>query len=221
MQKKFIFDDNDGEIRFVGDFEALYRNKNDPWNQSGDNSNLQRYYNNSRKNLLQKIDNLDSNKYICEIGCGLGYVANMLHNKLAKSVIDGVDISTTAIKKASSMFSDLSFYVGDVCSIDFNIDKRYNIVILNQILWYILKDLEQVFSNMDKILEKNGYLIISTLFLKEQRYGNDIIGSFDELINYCYKNHKERYRLINADIDYGDITSSYRDSILILQKISK
>ena len=219
MNKNYIFDNKNGKLEFIGDFEGLYKNNEDPWSQSGSDSLLQKHYNISRNKLLKKISNL-RNKNICEIGSGLGYVTNFLSKGLKDSTVDGVDISSTAVKKASSKFANLNFFTADICSINFSLQKRYDIVILNQILWYILRDLENVFYNIDKLLDKDGYLVISTLFLKEQKYGNEIIGSFDDLINYCYKNYKDSYRVIVAEIDYLDSSSDYRDSILILQKIN-
>lgn len=221
MQKNFIFNEKNGKLEFIGDFESFYQNNDDPWGQSGKSSSLMKYYASSRKKLLQQISSLPNNKDICELGCGLGYVTSFLNENLPGCIVDGIDISHTAIKKANNLFPYLNFTVGNICSNDLTIiDKQYDVVILNQILWYILKDLCIVFDNINKLLKQNGYLIISTLFLKNQRYGNEIIGSFDGLINYCFLHHKNTYRIIFADIDYTDENSDYKDSILVLQKIT-
>ena len=48
------------------------------------------------------------------------------------------------------------------------IDKKFDIVIFNQILWYILEKLDHSFLNSHRILKNNGYFIISQAFFLNQ-----------------------------------------------------
>jgi len=218
MSQEFIFKKNNGKLEFVGNFEALYQFDENPWGQSGDSDRLAKLYKISRDNLVKNITDLPDINTICEIGCGLGYVTELLNSKLINIKVDGVDISKTAIAKAKNLFPNIDFFLGDITKPDFSLRQNYDIIILNQILWYILQDLKNVFANVDKLLNGNGYIIISTLFLKEQNYGVEIIGSFDDLLSYCLDNYKDKYRFIYASIDYKDTQSQHMDSILILQK---
>jgi SAM-dependent methyltransferase len=218
VSKDFIFTQKNGKLEFVGDFEGYYKNIQDPWGQSGDDERLQNLYKESRNYLINSINNLFDVHIGCEIGCGIGYVTKQLNDRLEHMKWDGIDISPTAIEKAKNKFKNIDFFCGNICSTDLKIDKKYDVVVLNQILWYILVDLETVFKNINDLLNKNGYLIISTFFLKEQKYGTEIIGSFDELVIYCLKHLKNNYKLIHADIKYGDESDEHRDSILILKK---
>lgn len=213
MSNDYIFKKDNNKIKFVGDFEGLYQNETDPWGQSGQDKRLQELYKSSRTALLENIQQLPKVKSACEVGCGLGYVTNFLEQHLEDIVVDGIDISNTAIQKAKSLFNQ-NYLVGDITDKNLNLPQQYDIIILNQILWYILEDLPTVFKNVNQFTTKNGYLIISTLFLKNQQYGNEIIGSFDELIQYCLNNS---YRFIHGNIDYNDNLEHW-DSILVLQK---
>lgn len=218
ISKDFIFKEENGELKLVGDFEGYYQSEEDPWGQSGADERLQKLYNQSRLDLEKAVFGLQNIKSANEIGCGIGYVTDYLSKKLGDIEWSGIDISNTAIEKAKNKFPKINFFCKDICAKDFSSENKYDVIILNQILWYILEDIDQVFINIDKLLNKNGYLIISTFFLKEQRYGADIIGSFDALILYCLK--KQDYRLINANIKYED-SQEHRDSILVLQKYDK
>ncbi|QOY54558.1 class I SAM-dependent methyltransferase [Candidatus Sulfurimonas marisnigri] len=214
MSKEFIFKKDGDTIEFVGDFNGLYKSEQNPWEQSNDeDSILSKYYKSSRQTLYESIKDIKNIKNGCEVGCGLGYVTTSL-NEIVK--FDGIDISDVAVSKASKKFKNIEFFANDIGSNIFIHPKTYDVVVLNQILWYILKDMDNVVKNIDTILNKNGFLIISTLFLKNQKYGNEIIGSFDDLLRYWIETDK--YRTIKANIDYGDDKEEYQDSILILQR---
>ncbi len=221
VSKDFVFTNNKGKLEFIGDFEGFYQSVDDPWGQEGKDSRLEKLYQKSREYLemiISKLPNVDSG---CEVGCGLGYVVNQLNVKLHHIHWDGMDISETAIKKAKDKFKEISFFCDDICSPNLHKNKQYDVVILNQILWYILEDLENVFSNIDRLLNKNGYLIISTFFLKDQQYGTEIIGSFNDLVCYCLNSYKDSYKIIHANIEYGDESTKHIDSILVLKKNHK
>ncbi|MDF1875771.1 class I SAM-dependent methyltransferase [Sulfurimonas sp. SAG-AH-194-I05] len=217
MPQNFIFKDTGDALTFVGDFDALYESEENPWGQSGSDDRLEELYKISRSNLIQNIEKLNNVQSICEVGCGLGYVTKLLDDSLKTMQCDGMDISDVAITKSKKLFPSLKFFTQNIGSSDFSFTKKYDVVILNQILWYILEDLENVFKNIDSILKKNGYLIISTLFLKKQRYGKEIIGSFEELISYSLQN-KFKYKFTYAYIDYENTFPNHRESILVIQK---
>ncbi|MCG7533156.1 class I SAM-dependent methyltransferase [Psychrobium sp. MM17-31] len=218
--KDFVFSFNkNGELEFVGDFEGLYQSVEDPWGQSAKGDYLDQLYKQSRQTLKNTISEFKGAISGCEIGCGLGHVTNDLNCYFKDISWDGIDISNTAVKKAQKLFPSIDFIQGDIASSNFSWNKSYDVVILNQILWYLLEGLDKVFFNLEKMLKQDGHLIISTFFLKDQKYGTDIIGSFDDLIFYILSNHRQRYKIILADIKYGDEEAKYRDSILVLKKL--
>jgi SAM-dependent methyltransferase len=219
MSQNYVFDNKNGKLEFIGDFEGLYQNENDPWGQSGSGTHLDSYYKVARKNLIDYVNELVDAYNGCEIGCGLGYVTNLL-NVQSNKIFDGIDISQTAITKAKQEFPDIEFFIGDISSEKLNSKKKYDIVILNQILWYILHDIDQVFININQMLNSGGYLIISMLFLEKYEYGRETIGSFDDLIFYCLNNEDLKCKFVKGFIDYSDTseTVKYRESILVVQK---
>ena len=128
-----------------------------------------------------------------------------------------MDISSFAIDKATRTFPSLKFVVADICSENLKIDKRYDIVIMSHILWYILEKLPQVFANIDGLLKNNGYLVFVNAFLKEQRYGREIVDGFDGLVRYILTNYFGKYKIVKAQVGYSG-KLSFDDGILVLMK---
>ncbi len=223
VSKDFVFKtEKDDGLSFVGDFEGFYRSDDDPWGQRGEDNRLREYYAFSRCNILNTIDSFIDSKAgsvdILEVGCGLGYVSSKLHTELSGDVnITGMDISPTAIEKAKVLFPSLDFIVGDICSECLNVEKKYDIVLMVEILWYILEKLPQVFANIDGLLKNDGYLVFVNAFLKEQRYGREIVDGFDGLVRYILTNYFGKYKIVKAQVGYSG-KLSFDDGILVLMK---
>jgi SAM-dependent methyltransferase len=222
VSKDYVFKEKNGKMYFVGDFEAFYKNESDPWGQKGTDGRLNEYYDFSRSNLINIIGSLVKSEEktidILEVGCGLGYVLSKLSAGLPANVkVAGMDISKTAIKKAKSLFPSLEFIVGDICSKHLKVKHKYDIVIMSQILWYILEKLPQVFTNINSLLKNDGFLIFLNAFLKEQKYGKEIIDGFDGLVKYICLNYFGKYTIIKAEADYSS-RFLHDDGILVLMK---
>jgi SAM-dependent methyltransferase len=216
ISKDYIFKKNGEDIEFVGDFNGFYENESDPWGQSGGDKRLGEYYAYSRKNI---VSNLSKNniKTALEVGSGLGYVVDYI-NKNSSCICEGSDISDNAINKSSVLFEKYNFYCMDIQDKDIIIPKKYDAVIVNQVLWYILEDFNIVFENILKLLNVDGYLIISQAFLDEQKYDIDIINGFGGLIQYVQNTQKQRFKLLKAEY-YSDKGLLHNDGILIAQKL--
>ena len=223
VSKDFVFRaEKGGRLSFVGDFEGFYNSVDDPWGQKGTDSRLNEYYNFSRSNLINTIDLLvkseEKSTDILEVGCGLGYVLSKLGARLPANVkVAGMDISPTAIEKAKNLFPLLDFITGDICSEHLKVENKYDIVIMSQILWYILEKLPQVFTNIDSLLKNHGLLVFVNAFLKEQKYGKEIIDGFDGLLRYVCLNYFGKYKIIKAEADYSG-RFLHDDGILVLMK---
>jgi SAM-dependent methyltransferase len=210
----YVFRKKGDILEFVGDFESLYKNEEDPWNQSGTSGKIKHYYKHSRERLVQQLNLIDPESLI-EIGCGLGYTTEIIQNCLPNCNILGMDISNTAINKAQKMFYNLQFAKGDIRNLNSNLDKNFDIVILNQLLWYILESLDSAINNSLSLLNHGGKIIISQAFLKTpQKYGKNICNGFEGLIRYLNDNE--------FDIEYSNLDDSnsfiHNDGIIVIKK---
>ena len=84
------------------------------------------------------------NGSILEVGCGLGYVVDLIARNNQNIEINGCDISKKLYKLPKRNFRNIIF-VNDITSDKNKIDKKFDIVIFNQILWYILEKLDHSF----------------------------------------------------------------------------
>ena len=95
----------------------------------------------------------------------------------------GVDISPTACERASQLHPDIEFICGDIMhkhsrrqSDD---QPLFGFVLFQQILWYILHDIDSAVMNALSWLRPYGFLIVQQAFLKKpQRYGREIADGF-------------------------------------------
>ena len=207
-----------GSLEFVGDFDAVYRNRVDPWSQSeSSNDGWREYYQHSRLKILNSISPTDKN--ILEVGCGIGYVVDFLNKKIEGCSIDGMDISSEAIILANKNFPELNFFVGDITNSNHNISKKYNVIVLNQILWYILGSLDQVVKNVYHTLEDAGLLIVSQAFFKDyQSYGRDILVGVDGLEDYMLRKHGGLFKLENIKVSASN-KLVHDDGLLVFKKL--
>jgi len=207
----FVFRKDNKKLKFVGDFESLYQSENDPWQQSSEEpTDMKEYYKFSRQNLINIILIKKLNN-ILEVGCGLGYTTNLIH-ETTQCQIDGLDISTTAVKKSSDEYNHLSFFNGDI--VDYQFTKKYSTIIISQCLWYILHDFDSTISNITSQLPKNGHILFSQAFLKKQKYGRNVIDGHQGLVKYFQDHNK--YELVYYEYNQNDMVLN--DGIVLVRK---
>jgi len=217
VSKDFIFkDDGGGGLHFIGDFDGLYESDINPWGQDGSDDRMGEYYRHSRDNILHILNSKYSNrKTLLEIGCGLGYVVNYFSAKSGFQC-SGADISSIAINKAKEKYNNYDFYCFDIQekALNTEVTGKYDIVILNQVLWYVLENFNIVFNNVEKLLNSNGVFVISNAFTNEQRYGKDIVDGFGGLVQYVQNKQKDKFGLKYASL-YADSSMMYGDGIVV------
>lgn len=244
MKSDHVFSEEAGQLKFVGNFEALYNSDPDPWGQSGCTSDLDKweYYYKSRERLLNvlkrvlflcsrprldaagKIIPARQLESLMEIGCGHGHVTNRIARELSPPLrhVFGVDISWSAIKRANELFDSrptVSFYHADVCSPYFqqviHMTGPCDIILLGQALWYVIHKLEHTLLNVWASLKPGGLFIISQAFLRNQRYGTALVNGFDGLVKVMADDG--RFALLEASFDYGALTT-LQDGLLVYQR---
>jgi 2-polyprenyl-3-methyl-5-hydroxy-6-metoxy-1,4-benzoquinol methylase len=213
INNNYVFkEDKDGKLTFVGDFEGLYRDEDDPWSQScKDENKMSKYYNFSRNNLINLIEKYDLNN-ILEVGCGIGVTTDLIKASLNVD-ITGMDISKTAIDKSQQKYTDIDFINGNIT--DYRSDEYYDTIILMQILWYILETWEDTIENCYNLLSVGGNILFSQAFLKEQRYGKNIIDGYYGLVDYFEKS--TNFEVIYSNLDELN-TYIHNDGLVLLRK---
>jgi SAM-dependent methyltransferase len=221
MSDKYVFHtDPDGRIEFVGDFEGLYRNVADPWDQSGEDGHLRAFYQESRQRLIRVLERFSPDGAILEIGCGHGHATAAMEKALPAASVDGADISETAISRARELFPDCHFHCGDIRDANFELPKTYDVIVFNQMLWYVLNDLASAISNAFKALSDNGYFIISLGFLADQKYGRDVINGVNGLLAYFAGDLRGQCQLVFFDYDDSE-RFELNDGLFVARKSPK
>ena len=125
----------------------------------------------SRARMLETLGRLEP-VTILEVGCGLGYTTNRIASARDGYEVTGCDISSVALSKAA-VYSHSSDSSSGILVISPYVSElpRSLVVILNQLLWYVLEDLDSVFANVYELLNQDGKLLIVNAFARIQRYG--------------------------------------------------
>ena len=108
--------------------------------------------------LVNKI-NLPKKSKILDIGCGLGFLSNLLTRF---GEVEGIDISKRAIDTASNMFPDVTFKHGDIFE-SMIPESSYNLIVTTEVIEHIPRDKQEMFLGLifDSLAD-NGYAIITT-----------------------------------------------------------
>ena len=192
--------------KFVGEFEKMYKEFDDPWNQTSEG-----YVENSisRQIVCNYLKNFNI-KSIVEFGCGLGKTTKFISDNTGVDIL-GVDISETSIKKSKSKYPELKFEVNDISNIiEYN---NYDCFFFSEITWYILENnkIDKIFDLMKKKLE-GKYFIHNLVFYKgQQMYGLDYFSNLEQFIEFC------PFKLIGKNYtEFEDTDCSETSSIFII-----
>ena len=95
-------------------FERMYKSFEDPWHQSGENYYASLY----RRNVCYYLERFGIDS-IVEWCCGLGNTSSYIKENTRRDVeILGVDISETAVKKASKFHPEIEFRADNILNIE-------------------------------------------------------------------------------------------------------
>ncbi|MED3934464.1 malonyl-ACP O-methyltransferase BioC [Priestia megaterium] len=136
----------------------------------------------------QLIDQLSTNFFnqkitILEIGCGTGYLTQLLCKKFPKATITAVDLSSEMMELAKKKVTEdrVSFICGDIEEL--SIERHYDLIISNATFqWF--NSLYTTIKKLYKQLKPTGSLLFST-------FGN---RTFQEL-HSCYSHAKKKLDL--------------------------
>jgi SAM-dependent methyltransferase len=165
----------DGKL--VGEFEEMYRDFDDPWEQSAHEPHA------LDKTIGLALLKKYGHQRALEYGCGLGHFTAQLNGELGAAA--GIDISHTAIRKARVGYPDATFFVGDVTGDTPISIFKPDVLVFAEITWYVLESLIAFKKLMLAQCPGRGFLHILTVYPEgQQRYGKDYFTNLEEILTY-------------------------------------
>lgn len=215
---EYVFSRTPEGLTFIGDFEGLYLAEDDPWAQSVGDDRMGEYYKMARARLVALVARPNGGS-IAEVGCGLGQVCAMIAEAASGRKVIGLDISETAVARARERYHDLEFHVCDIRrGWPDAAGDQHAVVLMNQMLWYVLDDLDEVLRTLWARVEPGGRLVIANAFFQgNQAYGRDIVCGFEGLVEFVMARRPEEMILSLASLNVDD-DLPFDDGILVLQR---
>jgi len=184
-QNDYIFDGG----KFIGDFEGIYRDFKDPWDQtevfnSRDSRRVLTL--NYCQRLRSEFKDRDQVR-VLEIGCGFGYMTEALRLDGFSSV--GVDISSEAVKQARSRHPESVFFQRSISEFPLLDELSPDIIIMSEVTWYVLVELKAFLERLSKFAENKStdtFLIhlLNTYPPGVQKHGRDFFTDLDGILSY-------------------------------------
>jgi len=164
--------------RLIGEFEEMYRDHQDPWQQAQLNA-LE-----SEKSvgisLAKRLGLFCGVKKVMEIGCGFGHYTQRFSEIGFETI--GIDISKTAIHKARELHPKCRFEVGQIN--DYSSLKKFSpdLIVMSEITWYILEDLKAFLDFLRRDMPHVYIIHILTTYPSgEQKYGHEYFTNLSEI----------------------------------------
>lgn len=164
---------------FVGEFEEMYKDYNDPWRQD----ELEWNAKDKQKGIewLKKMHSLFHSSKVLEIGCGLGVYAEQISAQGFD--VTGFDVSETAVAKASKRAPSCRFEKRSIT--DFKAIKEINpdVIVMAEVTWYILDDFDRFIHFLKR--EMNECILLHHLTFYEkgkQKFGREYFVNESELM---------------------------------------
>lgn len=181
----------DGEM--IGDWEGLYKTFDDPWNQSRSDHMID-----SRRllavNWCRRLREQYGTYRAVELGCGFGHLTETLRQQGFSAI--GVDISSTAVKKAREVNPASVFLEASLSDFDLMNRLDPDIYLMAEITWYVLDDLSQFLAHLKRQSVTRGrpvFLVhlLATYAPGVQKYGVDRFTNLDEILSFFDLNYLE------------------------------
>ncbi len=143
--------------RFVRNFDLMYQEIDDPWDQKKNQSSDISSYLAMHSLYFNTVKNNSNVKNVLDIGCADGYHKKLFDN-IFENQIDyyGTDISTTIINKAKKNIKCDNLYVDDIREYNESFHNKFDIVYSSRTLYYVAPEIDSVISNILRYVRNNG-----------------------------------------------------------------
>lgn len=139
---------------FVRDFDAMYRDFEDPWSQE------KRGVEDVSFNLLTSgLKFIFRGKKMIDIGCGPGHLSGAFVDSLKVDQYIGCDISEAAVSKAKIAYPAADFRVLNI--IEESLPEKADLVTALKTLYYCAPEIDVTIRNIKKMLGTGGLLAYS------------------------------------------------------------
>lgn len=131
---------------------------NDSWNKPSPNfDELKRWE--VIEYFIKRI-NLHKDSNILDLGCGRGWLSNLLSSY---GIVVGIEPVVNVLKYAKHLFPHINFVAGKASSLLNNYTKKFDLIVSSEVIEHIPDDEKEAFVNEIRMLLKiDGYSIIST-----------------------------------------------------------
>jgi SAM-dependent methyltransferase len=165
----------DGKL--VGEFEAMYQDFDNPWDQSFREDSV------LSKSVVENILRQGGFKRPYEIGCGLGYFVEKMRTICGAG--GGIDVSSTAIEKARAKFPKCHFDDGDILEVDKILKFQPDCVFMDEVTWYVLDKLDEFKSLLSENFKGISFLHTLRQYPEgTQRYGKEYFTNLKGFMDY-------------------------------------
>lgn len=169
----------DGKL--VGAFEEMYQDHDDPWLQS-----QEKPFQPDKAlalNALRRLSADNPSLKVLEIGSGLGGFCGTIASHGFETY--GLEVSETAVQKASMRYNGPTFLVGDILSGDVYEKINPDVLIMSEVTWYVLDKVKDFLGIVRETLPNAHLIHILTMYpASEQKYGREFFSDFEGLKKY-------------------------------------
>lgn len=174
--------------------------------------------------LFDKI-NLSSSEKVLEIGCGEGQLWKNNEDKIPKeSEVILTDISSGMINDArvnlKNLKDNFEFHIADCVKLPYE-NESFDKVIANHMIFYV-KDKKKAFSEIRRVLKKDGLFYCSTYGLKHMKEIEKLTKSFNSKIALSEVHLEELFGLENGEEQlnyyFSDIKKYIYEDYLIIDE---
>lgn len=160
--------------QFIGKFEEMYQECDDPWEASKEN------YDSSSCSLATKrfiyMNQIFNGSSVLSLGSGKGN-----HLKWLDVEASGVEISLTAVELSRKTYPQYNIFLDSIIHFMKIYPYNHDIYLFREVLWYILPDWQAI-CDILKAKHQGALIIVELSFYDDQQYGNDYFNGPDEFI---------------------------------------